>query len=132
MGTSMLRQSVPDLDRVVVDWRQRAAVARAASRSADSEQERCVQIGMAAIWTSAANELAAIRAAAPALPFERDVAYMPVPRCESCARWTRKTGRGGTCGLACDDDVVPIPVLVTAGPLLTREDFGCVQWKERP
>jgi hypothetical protein len=51
-----------------------------------------------------------------------DVAYMPVPRCETCAHFIPYPGAllvGGTCiGKDLAGETVNI-------------DFGCVQWKEK-
>jgi hypothetical protein len=47
-------------------------------------------------------------------PFKPGVAYMPVPRCDSCQLWGKY--EPGDC-----------PVIL--GP--TAADFGCVQWKEK-
>lgn len=52
-------------------------------------------------------------------PFKPDVAYMPVPRCETCAHWQSSTK-------AC--------AALRSGPLsciYTAPDFGCVKWKAR-
>lgn len=52
-------------------------------------------------------------------PFKQDVAYMPVPRCDSCAHYTQSTQECAA---------------LRTGPLnviFTSPDFGCVKWKER-
>jgi hypothetical protein len=64
----------------------------------------------------------------PMLP---DVAYMPVPRCETCAHWTQREHdkTTGICGL----DVTPSHKMWPDmyDNIVTTEDFGCVQWKKK-
>jgi hypothetical protein len=66
-------------------------------------------------------------------PLEPDTAYMKVPRCDSCAWWTRGTipvidapSVGGTC-------VNPHLQVHAEGAqaIETSEMFGCVQWEGR-
>ena len=53
-------------------------------------------------------------------------AYMPVPRCETCAHWTRfEIETAGEC------EMVKIPTAPACGDIETREDFGCVKWSAR-
>lgn len=47
-------------------------------------------------------------------PFKTDVAYIPVPRCDSCAHWTGMPSYWGSCK----------QLVITTPP-----DFGCVQWR---
>ncbi|MCR4301841.1 MAG: hypothetical protein NUV51_09545 [Sulfuricaulis sp.] len=71
--------------------------------------------------------------------FKDGVAYMPVPRCETCAWWL-PVNVGGECrrlvdssGLTHGSKAVAIED-TRAGRfarLLTQADFGCVQWKEK-
>lgn len=52
-------------------------------------------------------------------PFKDGVAYMPVPRCETCAHWTTSTQECAA---------------LRTGPLnviYTSLDFGCVKWNAR-
>lgn len=50
-------------------------------------------------------------------PFKPDVAYMPVPSCETCEHWERLTlDRRGDCSRL---------------RTVTWIDDGCVQWKEK-
>ncbi len=80
-------------------------------------------------------------------PFKENVAYMPVPRCETCGHWTRNrydasngscvltegSDGGGSASTYSDSkayatvggDEFDVPVLYT------RVDFGCVQWKAK-
>ncbi len=61
-------------------------------------------------------------------PLAPDVAYMPVPRCDTCAHWTLRpeyVEPHGACtaeeiGSDCNDYTIIVPA-----------DFGCVQWKSK-
>ncbi len=53
--------------------------------------------------------------------FEVDVAYMPVPRCDSCAHWSGGSHSDGVCAK-----------VIQLNGMLVPKDFGCVQWKEKP
>ena len=63
-----------------------------------------------------------------AAPFKPDVAYMPVPRCESCRHWDNIGGTNrfhGWCRLAQHD-----PYSMAAfTSMVTHADFGCVAWR---
>lgn len=50
-------------------------------------------------------------------PLQRDVAYMPVPRCETCSHWehTSVTNYGRCLQLG----------------IGSMRDFGCVRWEEK-
>jgi len=50
-------------------------------------------------------------------PLEPDVAYMPVPRCETCRHWTD----WGSCEKLPWND----------GHVRTEPDFGCVKWEAK-
>lgn len=53
-------------------------------------------------------------------PFHKpDVAYMPVPRCETCHWWSRISDTRGECGQVYQIDQSVPP------------NFGCVEWKEK-
>lgn len=59
------------------------------------------------------------------------VAYMPVPRCETCAYW-----HGGAEGSNESSDGRKTCIEPTISPeqmdeVMTLPDFGCVQWKEK-
>ena len=57
--------------------------------------------------------------------FKVDVAYMPVPRCETCKYWTSHTG-------ACTEISIDAPKMPRGSLLLiTTADFGCVRWKAK-
>lgn len=60
-------------------------------------------------------------------PFEEGVAYMPVPRCETCAHWSefRNVDGEGEC------KKMQMPTSGGVYYLQTTADFGCVQWKAR-
>ena len=64
-------------------------------------------------------------------PFEPDVAYMPVPRCDSCAHWIPVKHLEHTWS-ACEE-LSTGRVASTEGDdvIQTRADFGCVQWKAK-
>lgn len=49
-------------------------------------------------------------------PFKPGVAYMPMPRCETCAHWIELPYYWGRCN----------PLAIETPP-----DFGCVQWKAK-
>jgi hypothetical protein len=63
-------------------------------------------------------------------PFNPDVVYMKVPRCDSCAHWKRgeipvikQPSHGGTC-------LNPELRAFDANQTIeTAADFGCVQWE---
>lgn len=61
-------------------------------------------------------------------PLKPDVAYMPVPRCDLCARWKRHRS-SLLMGRVAAGDCRGIERFAAINA--TREDFGCVQWKER-
>ena len=54
-------------------------------------------------------------------PWKPDVAYMPVPRCDTCRHWERHASNG-VCSRHSDK---------TREALCTEGDFGCVQWDVR-
>lgn len=55
-------------------------------------------------------------------PFKPDVAYMPVPRCDSCARWARPDPKqDGICTLWKGNQIV----------VTTSADYGCVRWEAK-
>lgn len=71
-------------------------------------------------------------------PMKPDIAYMPVPRCETCAYWRRFAGellptrleRVGTCQMSLDPPDRHNALVY--GNLETEFDFGCVLWKAKP
>lgn len=91
--------------------------------------------------TDAARELAMLHDDEPVLvstravilkhcPFEPDVAYMPVPRCDGCRHWDPSPPNAysrpsGVC------KVVAIYTERGRLPLGTAEDFGCVRWEAK-
>lgn len=62
-------------------------------------------------------------------PMKPNVAYMPVPRCVACIRWTRHTEDPeiGVCSLRDAPDSKMWPEAHDA--IYTEPDFGCVQWE---
>ena len=63
-------------------------------------------------------------------PFKRDVAYMPVPRCDRCKLWTpRPELDAGRCGLREKSSAKLWPELYDG--IITTADFGCVQWEAK-
>lgn len=61
------------------------------------------------------------------LPFKKDIAYMPIPRCDTCKHWTHR-GIRDYCGhpaLRLRDSLLFVPPLETTG------NFGCVQWEAK-
>lgn len=79
-------------------------------------------------WGATVGEIRAI--VANHAPFKPDVAYMPVPRCDSCSRWRRALidESRGRCTLQTD----PSSKIWTVDgdpAIMTKCDFGCVQWK---
>jgi hypothetical protein len=58
-------------------------------------------------------------------PLEEGVAYMPVPRCETCKHWelSMPDKEKGNCHVYCN--------AVNFDVLLTHKDFGCVQWEAK-
>jgi hypothetical protein len=64
------------------------------------------------------------------IPAQPGVAYMPVPRCETCAYWHRfELEDIGRCGVVADPPERQYPRAL--GTLETKVDFGCVQWKAK-
>ncbi len=51
--------------------------------------------------------------------FKVDVAYMPVPRCETCSEWSHYDHHPEDIGYC---DIIAARV---------KKTFGCVEWKER-
>lgn len=65
-------------------------------------------------------------------PFKRDVAYMPVPHCESCAHWRHMHANQGGCGYANNGEDIERRLWADMyDDVVTSADFGCVQWKEK-
>lgn len=63
-------------------------------------------------------------------PFEPDVAYMPVPRCETCNLWTPRVDLdAGQCGLREKSSAKLWPEMYDC--IITTADFGCVQWEAK-
>ena len=64
-------------------------------------------------------------------PFKPDVAYMPVPRCETCAWWERSKifSTHGECQYARTDDLDRKLWATAYDGVLTEADFGCTEWK---
>ena len=61
---------------------------------------------------------------------KENVAYMPVPRCETCSEWRKHELEDiGTCALAANPPERHYPRAL--GDLETRADFGCVDWKAK-
>ena len=52
-------------------------------------------------------------------PFKPNVAYMPVPRCETCAHWAHYPHHLPSIGI-CESLGMRVGT-----------DFGCVEWKEK-
>ena len=79
-------------------------------------------------------------------PFDQGIAYMPVPRCDSCRFWemSRHDSTRGECALTEWDDLdghahARSKAKAQAGghecgsaALETVADFGCVQWEKKP
>jgi len=62
----------------------------------------------------------------PYKDFTEGVAYMPVPRCDTCTHWTSRVKYFGWCGMKrVKLDTQP------GATLLTASDFGCVQWERK-
>ncbi len=78
-------------------------------------------------------------------PFKQDVAYMPVPRCDSCRHWQKNPKFAiGTCNLTLFDETdgwqdrskaraiaVNQDEDLEMAILETTADFGCNQWSSR-
>jgi hypothetical protein len=54
-------------------------------------------------------------------PFEVGVAYMPVPRCDTCKHWRKSDNYYGSCAM---DDGLGVRTTYAA-------DFGCVLWEAK-
>ncbi len=66
------------------------------------------------------------KAALNAMQFKPGVAYMPVPRCETCGHWEEARNGVGWCGVKREK------IQTTPGAnLVTAADFGCTEWKEK-
>lgn len=71
-------------------------------------------------------------------PFKDGVAYMPVPRCETCAYWeprSKLTHTWSVCALSRDvqgsgNMLAVLRMDANDCPVQTRNDFGCIQWKK--
>lgn len=64
-------------------------------------------------------------------PFKEGIAYIPVPRCETCKHWTPRNQPEYTWS---DCEVLSTgSVVSTEGDdvIQTQEDFGCVQWEKK-
>lgn len=61
-----------------------------------------------------------------AAPFQPDVAYMPVPRCDQCKHWGMPLKNVGVCV----KQELKVP---TIGKMLlsTSANFGCVMWEAK-
>ncbi len=53
-------------------------------------------------------------------PFKDGVAYMPVPRCETCEHWSGGSRSDGVCAK-----------VIQLNGMLVPKDFGCVKHKEK-
>jgi hypothetical protein len=70
-------------------------------------------------------------------PFKDSVAYMPVPRCETCRHWDRNISEGtrvieeqGRCLMMYEGSKTKIwPEY--RDDIMTSADFGCVQWEAK-
>ena len=58
-------------------------------------------------------------------PFEDGVAYMPVPRCETCKHWFERPPvhevKAGEC----------VALSVGNRTMFTAGDFGCIRWEAK-
>jgi len=70
-------------------------------------------------------------------PMQDDVAYMPVPRCETCKHWKRDEITMARTA-ECLRREMGVDVLTSHGSskkihvqMQTRHDFGCVQWEAK-
>ena len=67
------------------------------------------------------------------VPMKEGVAYMPVPRCETCANWTWRPAaqaRDGICDMTKWPDGMRIATDCGENTIVTSADFGCVEWKK--
>lgn len=62
-------------------------------------------------------------------PFEPDVVYMPVPRCDQCKHWERIDESCGDCNLP--EDINSKVWATMYDGIHTSPDFGCVEFEER-
>ena len=60
---------------------------------------------------------------------QKNIAYMPVPRCDQCSYWEENNPNNGTCEYPYERDAKMYPDLYDH--ILTTSDFGCVAWKSR-
>ena len=60
-------------------------------------------------------------------PVKPDMAYMPVPRCETCKHWKHRGIRN-----YCENPTLWLRASLTfVPPIETEGDFGCVQWEAK-
>lgn len=64
------------------------------------------------------------------VPFTPGVAYMPVPRCESCRHWKQRAAKEGECYRPALEGALMCPPGLA--PMLTAAGFGCVHWEAKP
>lgn len=66
-------------------------------------------------------------------PLKRDVAYMPVPRCDGCRHWSQYKSPyfedQGACQLGRAEQG---KLWADEGAVNTFADFGCAQWEAKP
>lgn len=90
-------------------------------------------------WNRYFDRKAAERGKQILCPYHKlGVAYMPVPRCETCAHWDSSYGAinpgWGVCrGLRTADKLVlnADVGLSAVAQITTGADFGCVRWKSK-
>lgn len=63
-------------------------------------------------------------------PFKEGVAYMPVPRCATCARWHDENVGRGICELP-NDNAGESMFPEMYDNIVTSSNFGCVEWKAK-
>ena len=70
-------------------------------------------------------------------PFKVDVAYMPVPRCDSCRHWEPRGGEGTVVPLTGDGFCMRTQqqdskmAAEMYDHIITDANFGCVQWEAK-
>jgi hypothetical protein len=63
--------------------------------------------------------------------FEQGVAFMQVPRCDSCRYWKKRNETTGSCLKQFEPDAKLDVAESGGGDLQTEADFGCVQWSAK-